>query len=315
MSSHSDSVTRPERERATLLRAFGGVGGVLRWLVAAGRRWSDANAPQLGASIAFYTMFALAPLLVITIAIAGLVFGPEAARGQIVGEIQGLVGTDAAKAIEAMIAAAWRRPGGLQAALLGIVTLLVGATGVFAELRRALNAIALIEPRKSVIGAFLRVRLTAFALLLGLGFLAIASLVLSAAVAALTARLSARYEFAAVLANLLDLTLSVTVLSVAFAALLRWLPDRPPSRRGVWLSAIATAVLFSIGKLLIGLYLGRASVASSYGAAGSFVVLMLWVYYSAQIMLFGAALGRVDDERRGVPPQPPPGDAGPAPSP
>ncbi len=269
----------------------------LHILIGGAMRWIDVSGPQLGASIAFYTMFALAPLLVITIAIAGAVFGPEAARGQVVGEIQGLVGPVAAKAIEGMIETAWREPGGLKAAAIGVLTLLIGATGVFAELRRTLNLIANVTPDASVIGAFLRVRLTAFALVLGCGFLAIASLVLSAALAGVTQFLSSRYAVLGVMATVLDLAISMGVLSVAFATLIRWLPDRPPSPRAVWISAITSAVLFTIGKSLIGLYLGRASVASSYGAAGSFVIIMLWVYYSSQILLFGAAVGHIADER------------------
>ncbi len=269
---------------------------VLSVIIGAGERWVDVSGPQLGASIAFYTMFALAPLLVVTIAIAGAVFGPEAARGQIVGEIEGLVGPIAARVIEAMIESAWREPGSLQAAIVGTLTLLVGATGAFAELRRTLNLIGRVTPSPSLIGAYVRVRLTAFALLLGFGFLAIASLIVSAALAGFSKFLTARYPVLAVVATILDIAISVAVLSMAFAALIHWLPDEPPTRRGVWISAIASAVLFTIGKSLIGFYLGRASIASSYGAAGSFVVVMLWVYYSSQILLYGAALGRISDE-------------------
>lgn len=252
--------------------------------------------PQLGASIAFYTMFSLAPLLVVMIAIAGAIFGPDAARGQIVSEIQGLVGPVAAKVIETMIESAWREPQGLRAALIAMGTVLIGATGVFSELSRTLNLIGKVTPEPSALGAFLRVRLTAFALLLGFGFLSIASLLLSAALAGVTNYLTSRYAALGVIATVFDLTVSITVLSLVFAALTRWLPAKPPTRKGVWVSAIASAILFTVGKSLIGLYLGRTSVASSFGAAGSFVVLMLWVYYSSQIMLYGAALGRVSDE-------------------
>jgi membrane protein len=262
-------------------------------------RWSDGSGPQLGASIAFYTMFALAPWLVLTIAIAGFVFGAEAARGQIVGQIEGLVGADAARAIEAMIDAAWRSPGGGVAALLGVATLLLGASGVFAELRRAINAIAGIAPSSaSAVGAFMRVRLRAFALLLGFGFLAVASLLLSAAVAAFGRYAQSRWPALEFLASLFDLVVSGALLAVAFGGLLRWLPDRPPQRRGLVISALVSAALFTLGKHLIGLYLGRATFASAYGAAGSFVVLMMWVYYSSQIMLFGAACGYADEALR-----------------
>jgi membrane protein len=256
------------------------------------------SGPQLGASIAFYTMFALAPLLVITIAIAGAVLGKEAARGQIVDQISGLVGPVAAQAIEGLIANAWHSTGSAWAAAIGVVTLLVGATSVFAELRRALNAVGSIEPAPSVVGAFLRVRLVAVALVLGTGFLAIAALLLSALLSAVLAYLSSRYLALALVARALDFLLSVAVLGLAFAALLRWLPDRAPTRRGLWLSALVSAGLFAVGKTLIGLYLARSSVASTYGAAGSFVVVLLWIYYSAQILLFGAAVGRIADELR-----------------
>jgi membrane protein len=279
------------------------VGPQLLWR--ATMRWLAASGPQLGASIAFYTMFALAPLLVVTIAIAGLVFGPEAARGQIVGQIEGLVGEPAAQAIQAMIESAWRERQGPLAALLGLATLLIGATGVFAELRRAFNAIAEVKPPASMLSAFVRVRLVAFALLLGCGFLAIVSLVFSAGVAAVTAYLSAHLSGGESVVSLLgaafDLVVSVAVLSLAFAALLRWLPDTPPRRRALWVGAVASALLFSLGKTLIGLYIGRTSVSSSFGAAGSLAVLMLWVYYSSQIVLFGAALGHAW-ETRGEPP-------------
>ena len=263
-------------------------------------RWLDVGGPQLGASIAFYTMFALTPVLVITIALAGAVFGPEAARGEVVGQIQSLVGSTAAAAIEALIANAWRAHGGLVSALVGMVTLLVGASSVFAELRRALNLIGRVHVDPSFVGAFVRVRLTAFALLLGFGFLAIASLLVSAAASAVAGWLSARHPSLALLLTGFDFALSVVVLGTAFAALLRWLPDRPPSARGLWLSAGLAALLFGLGKTLIGFYLGRASFASSYGAAGSFVVVLLWIYYSAQILLYGAAVGRIYDEMHGA---------------
>jgi membrane protein len=268
----------------------------LRLLVDAAKRWSEHNGPQLGAAIAFYTMFAVAPLLVVVIAIAGAAFGPDAARGQVVAQIQGLVGAEAAQSIQAMIESAWRHPHGVVAATLGVVTLLVGASGVFTQLRRALNAIGHVAALPSLIGTLVRARLMAFALVLAFGFLAIASLTLSALVAALGAYLGQRFDGVSELFALLDVAVSSAVLVVAFAALLRWLPDVPPSRRAMWWGAICSALLFSVGKHLIGIYLARASVASSYGAAGSFVVVMLWVYYSAQILLYGGALAAAIDD-------------------
>jgi|GEM_PF-422500 len=266
-------------------------------LFSAADHWVSVNGPQLGASIAFYTMFALAPLLIIMIAVAGAVFGADAARGEIVGEIQGIVGPTAARAIQDMIETAWVQPGGTKAAIAAVITMLIGATGVFGELRRTLNIINGVVPVQSSINAFVRVRLIAFALLLGFGFLAIASLVLSAAVASSSRFLSSRYAFLTIVGTGIDVVISIAVLSVAFAALLRWLPDKQPSRSALWVSAIASSVMFTLGKSLIGMYLGRASISSSYGAAGSFVVVMLWVYYSSQIMLYGAAIGRKWAER------------------
>ena len=268
-------------------------------MVRAASHWIELRGAQWGASIAFYTMFAVAPLLVVAIAVAGAVFGPDAARGQIVGEIEGLTGPVAARAVEAMIESAWRHPSGPWASVLGVITLLVGATGAFTELRRALNAIGHVKPMPtSAFSAFVRIRLTGLALVLGFGFLAIVSLLLSAVLAALGSYFSDAFPGVAGALALFDFVISTTVLTLAFGALLRWLPDVPPAWRGVWLGAVSSAALFSIGKHLIGQYLARASLASSYGAAGSFVVLMLWVYYSAQILLFGGALAAAWEERR-----------------
>jgi membrane protein len=258
--------------------------------VEAVKLWIAEEGAQLGAAIAFYSMFAMAPLLVIAIALAGTIFGVEAARGQIVGQIEGLVGQEAARSIESMIASAWREDSSGLAGLIAVVTLLVGASGVFAHLRSAFNRMGRVQAPASAISAYLRARLMAFALVLAFGFLLIVSLLLSAALAALTAYLQRLYPVMAQLLSLFDLLLSATVLSAAFMAFLRWLPDRPPRWHSVAVGAVASAVLFAIGKHLIGLYLGRVSVTSSFGAAGSFAVVMLWVYYSAQILLLGAAI-------------------------
>jgi membrane protein len=197
-----------------------------------------------------------------------------------------------------MIASAWKERAGLLATVIGAATLLLGASGVFAELRRAINAIAGVAPQAKPVNAFVRVRVTAFALLLGFGFLAMASLMLSALIAGFAGYIGQRWPALAVLATLADWVVSSALLAVAFGALLNWLPDRPPRHRGLMVSALVSALLFTLGKNLIGLYLGRAGVASSYGAAGSFVVVMLWVYYSSQIMLFGAACGYADEALR-----------------
>jgi membrane protein len=283
--------------------------------VSAVKLWIAEEGAQLGAAIAFYSMFAMAPLLVIAIALAGVIFGVEAARGQIVGEIQGLVGRDAAQGIESMIASAWRENSSGTAGLIAVGTLLVGASGVFAQLRTALNRMGRVETPASVIGAFLRARLMAFALVLGFGFLLIVSLVASAVLAAVSGYLQKLYPLLAQLIGIVDVVLSALLLSTAFAAFLRWLPDRAPRWHSVAVGAVTSALLFAVGKHLIGLYLGRVSVTSSFGAAGSFAVVMLWVYYSTQILLLGAAVAwtlegvrpqahGVDDtaEEQGLPP-------------
>lgn len=258
--------------------------------VQAVKLWIAEEGAQLGAAIAFYSMFAMAPLLVIAIALAGTIFGVEAARGQIVGEIEGLVGHEAARGIEGMIAAAWREDSSGLAGLIAVGTLLVGASGVFAHLRTALNRMGRVETPASAIGAFLRARLMAFALVLGFGFLLIVSLVASAVLAAVSGYLQRLYPVLATLISVFDVLLSALLLSTAFAAFLRWLPDRSPRWHSVTVGAVTSALLFAVGKHLIGLYLGRVSVTSSFGAAGSFAVVMLWVYYSTQILLLGAAV-------------------------
>ena len=268
------------------------------------RLWTSQDGTELGAAVAFYSMFALAPLLVIGIAIAGAVFGPDAVRGQIVGEIAGLVGAEAARGIEAMIASAWTSERSGLAALLGVGTLVLAASGVFAELRKALNRIGRVRPVRSALGTYLRARLMAFALVLGFGFLLLASLLASAALTAFAAWLSEQMPVLARVLNLLDVGLSLAVLSVAFWGFLRWLPDRGPTARSAWLGALVSALLFAVGKHAIGLYLGRVSTLDSFGAAGSLVVVLMWVFYSSQILLFGAAVAYARDGVRAEDPAP-----------
>lgn len=282
--------------------------------VGATLRWVDAGGAQLGAAIAFYTMFAMSPLLLIAIGVAGAVLGPEAARGQIVGQIQGLIGPSAARGVEALIRSTWRSPDSTWASVFGVATLLVGASGVFVQLRSALNIIGRTTPLPSALGRYVRVRLVGIALVLGFGFLSIASLLLSTVMAAIGAHMAGLWPAAAPLLSLAEVLLSAAVLTVAFAALLRWLPDTPPSWKAVVTGATGSALLFSVGKHLIGLYLGRAGISSSYGAAGSFVVVMLWAYYSAQILLFGGALAATWDGRDRHGAMRPGGNSGPTPS-
>lgn len=254
--------------------------------------WIEDDGPRLGAAVAFYSIFALAPVLVVTIAVAGAVFGADAARGHIVEEIAGLIGTAAARSIEAMIASAWRSGRGGLAASVGVVTLLVAATGVFTELRNALNVMFAIDPHTSVVRGYMRARVMAFALLLGFGFLLIVSLVLSAALAGLREAFATRYPLASGVIALADLATSMLVLALAFGVILRGLPDHAPPWRAIAVGAVTSAGLFTLGKHLVAMYLARAGVADSYGAAGSFVVVIFWIYYSTQVLLLGAAVGR-----------------------
>lgn len=255
--------------------------------------WSGRGGAQLGASIAFYSIFALAPLLVVAIAVAGLAFGADAVRGRVVAQLGGLLGTTAATAIEAMIASAWRPDQGAFAGVVGVATLLIAASGVMVELKRALNVMLdRTVTARSILSSFVQARLTALAMVLGVGFLTIVSLLLSTAVAAVASYLPDRYPGLGILLVVLELAASLTVLTLAFAALVRWLPDRTPPARVVAISAVASALLFSVGKYLVGLYLARAGVVSTYGAAGSLVVLIVWVYYTSQVLLIGVAFGR-----------------------
>lgn len=273
-------------------------GRAIRVLWTALREWFNDGGPRLGASIAFYSIFALAPLLLIAIAVAGAVFGEEAARGQIMQQVAGLIGPDAALGVQSVVEAASRQQGTGWASLAGFATLLLGASGVFVELKNAFDTMWKPEPVQGGITLFLRARLTAVALVLGFGFLAIVSLLLSAGIHAVSGMLlGAREEMSWILAGL-DLLVSVAILTLAFAGLIHFLPTARIAPRAVWLGALTSAILFTVGKHLIGMYLGRASVSSAYGAAGSFVVVILWIYYSSQILLLGAEVTSVLDGKR-----------------
>jgi membrane protein len=254
--------------------------------------WVDDDVPTHAASLAYYTIFSIAPTLIIAVAVAGSIFGQEAARGEIQTQIQGLVGESGAKVIEDMMASAARPGAGLVASILGIVILIFGATGVFAALQTALNHIWAVKPKKTNgVIAFLRTRLLSFGMVLGVGFLLLVSLVVSAGISALGNWLhSGQFERVWQTANFF---VSFGVVTVLFAMIYKVLPDIKIAWRDVWLGASVTAVLFNIGKFLIGLYIGKSSVASSYGAAGSFAVLLLWVYYSSMVLFLGAEFTQV----------------------
>lgn len=255
--------------------------------------WLDDGGPRLGAAVAFYSLFALSPLVVLATAIAGLVFGTDAVRTEFVSQASALVGEDAARSLEGMIASAWKPAAGWLAALAGLATLLVGATGVLVELRAALDTMLHDETeavRLSVIGRLLRARVAALALVLGFGFLLIVSLMLSTLLAAAGAWLSARYPALKALLGMADLTVSLVVLSIAFAAIIRWLPSRPAPWFVAGTAALLSAALFTVGKYLVSLYLAQAAFVSAYGAAGSLAVLLIWIYFTCQLMLLSVAV-------------------------
>jgi membrane protein len=269
--------------------------------------WKD-DVPRLGASLAYYTLFSLAPVLVVAIAIGGLIFGPEAVRGEIVGQIQGLIGRGGAEAIQAMLEGASRPGSSIAATSVGIVTFFLGATGAFLELQNSLNTIWRVKPRSD--GGFFRVlvlqRLISFGLVVALGFLLVTSLLVSAALAAVHNYMGNAFPGVAVLWEALNVVVSLGVITILFALIYKVLPDVRLAWADVWIAALVTAGLFTIGKLLIGMYLGTTGLASTYGAAGSVIVILVWVYYSAQVILLGAEFSReyVATFGRRPPPEP-----------
>lgn len=262
--------------------------------------WSADNAARLGAALAYYTAFSLSPLLVIAIGIAGLAFGQEAAQGLVQDELRSLLGTDGASAVEDMIRNARRPASGILALAIGTFMLLFGASGVFGELQNSLNTVWGVQPRPDAgWGAYLKDRFFSFALVLGTGFLLLVSLVLSAALAAATKFVAGRVPAIEVGLPLANVVFSFVVVTVLFALMFKILPDATVHWRDVWVGAAVTAVLFAIGKFALGLYLGRGSFSSSYGAAGSVLVVLLWVYYASQILFFGAEFTKVWANRYG----------------
>lgn len=279
---------------AVLTRALGG------W-------WND-NVPHLGAALSYYTLFSLAPILVVAISIGGLAFGAEAVRGEIVGQIDGLVGRDGGLAVQAMLEGAAKPSSSVLATVIGLITFFLGATGAFLELQMALDAIWRVKPKTR--GSFVRdlvtQRLISFGLVVGVGFLLLTSLLVSAALAALDKYMGNTFPGVAVVWQAANVVVSLGVVTLLFAMIYKVLPDVKLAWSDVWVGALVTAGLFTLGKLLIGLYLGTSSFASSYGAAGSVVVLLVWVYYSAQIILLGAEFTREYVKEFGR--RPPPSD-------
>ena len=252
--------------------------------------WIEDFAPSMGAAISYYTIFSIAPLLLIVIAIAGVVFGSDAAAGRIYSELGGLLGQEGAKTIQSMVESASKPERSILGTIIGIVTLMIGATTVFAELQSALDRIwrAPAAAKSEGIFALIRARLLSFGMILTIGFLLLVSLLVSAVLSAAGSLWEPDSKVWEVVLQVLNFIVNLVVITALFAAIYKWLPRVKIAWHDVWIGAVVTAVLFTVGKLLIGLYIGKSGIVSGFGAAASLVVLLLWVYYSAQIFLLGA---------------------------
>ena len=266
------------------------------------QEWQESNVPVLAAALAYYTVFSLAPLLLIVVGIAGLVFDQGTVRTTLLEQFTSLVGQDGASLLGSMLEGANQQGSGLVTSLVGLVTLIFGATGVLAQLQQALNKIWQVPPRQGAgaIGGLLKTRLIAFGLILALGFLVIVLLVVNTAISALQTRL----EVWGWVWQWLTTIVGFFAIAAVFAAIYKFMPDTPVAWRHVRLGALITALLFMIGKSLIGLYLGQFGVSSGFGAAASLVVLLLWIFYSAQIVLTGAVFTHVWSQRHDLPQAP-----------
>lgn len=266
-----------------------------------GKEFIDDKVPRLGAALAFYTALSLAPMLLVVIGIAGLAYGEEAVRGEIAQQLSNLIGAQEAETVQAMIAKSAAPGGGIAATIVGLVTLLVGATGVFASLQDALDTVWNVKPDQTASGMWATVkdRLLSFSMICGLAFLLLVSLVFSAILSSLGHVFESWLPYSSVWLRLGNCLLSLLLTGAMFAMIFKVLPHTRPAWSDVWIGAALTAVLFNVGKYLIGLYLGQVSVGSTFGAAGSFVVLLMWIYYSTQIVLIGAEFTQVYAMRHG----------------
>jgi membrane protein len=266
------------------------------------KEWNQDNAPQMAAALAYYTVFSIAPLLIVAIAIAGFMFGEQAARGEIVGQIKGLVGEAGAEVIQTMLENA-RQPGlegGIIASLISVAFLIFGASGMFVQLQASLNAIWNVAPNAgNQVKEFVRKRALSVLVVLSIGFLLLVSLVVSALLAGLNHFASSLLPGFDGVWQIFNFVISFGVTTLLFSLMFKYLPDIDITWNDVWRGAAITSLLFSIGKLLIGLYLGNGSFGSTYGAASSLVVLLAWVYFSVQILFFGAEFTQIYTRRYG----------------
>lgn len=253
--------------------------------------WNRDNAPRLGASLAFYTILSISPLVILVVAIVSLAFSRSSAQSLLLAQVQSLIGASGKDAVQAMLSSGQKPSSGIVSSVLGVVTLIFGASAVFTELRAALNAIWKVEPATgSGLWEIARERLFSFGMVISVGFILLVSLLASAGLAAMTKFFGGLLPVAGSFWEVLNFIVSFLAVTLLFALILKYVPGTKIEWRDVRMGAITTALLFTVGKLLLGLYLGRTSPGSAYGAAGSLVVLVIWVYYSAQIFYFGAEL-------------------------
>jgi membrane protein len=268
--------------------------------------WMDHNDTSQGAAIAFYTVLSLAPLLVVVVAVAGLFFGQAAVRGHVFWQLRNLLGDQAAATIQSLLKAAYHPATGIVASVVGFIILLLGASGVFLQLRQTLNYIWGVDPNiNSGILGLLRSRVFSFAMVLGIGFLLVVSLAISATIVAIGSYASGFISIPAPVLGIASFIITFCITAFLFALIYKVVPETPVEWEDVAIGAIFTSLLFDGGKVVIGLYLGKASVGSAYGAAGSLVVLLVWVYYSSQVFLYGAEFTHVYATARDKLPVPP----------
>ncbi|MGE0172069.1 MAG: YihY/virulence factor BrkB family protein [Oligoflexales bacterium] len=258
------------------------------------KEFSADKVSRLGAALAYYSVFSLGPLLILLIAIAGMIFGEEAVRGQVFEQLQGLIGEEGASAIQTMVIQSDKPRAGILSAMVGGITLVLGATGVIVQLKDALNTIWEVKPKPDAgIRYFLKTYVISLAAILGIGFLLIISLVASAVIAAMGSFATSWLPLPEMALHALNFVISLAFMSGLFSFLFKFLPDVRIPWPAVWPGALVTAILFTLGKLLIGLYLGKAAIETTYGAAGSIIVVLVWIYYSSQIFLLGAEFTEV----------------------
>lgn len=275
--------------------------GIWNLLTASVTAWIDDKSPRMGAALSFYTIFAMPPLFMIAVFIGSLVFNPATVRSDVFAEVGGLIGQKSAMAVESAMAARYETNSGLFASVVAIITLIVTATGLFIELQDALNTIWRVETKPGHgLKGFVRNRLMSFAMVLGIAFLLLVSLIVSAALEAVSKYVNELFPALGIFSLLANDLVSFIVITVLFAMIFKVLPDVKIAWRDVWIGAAVTSLLFAAGKFLLGLYLGRSTTVSSYGAAGSMVLILLWVYYSAQILFFGAEITKVYTMQYGV---------------